>query len=92
MSDLFGGGRGAPEGIGPIESLAPSPGPGRARILGLPQALRFAGDIGGPLAQAAINRRKNNKDFNDAEVARTEGQSGGRPVNAGSPGAAAPAP
>jgi hypothetical protein len=66
MSDLFGGGRGAPEGIGPIEGLAPSPGAGPGRILGLSQALKLGGDLGGPLAQHFINRAKARKDFNDA--------------------------
>lgn len=84
MSDLFGGGRGAPEGIGPIEGLAPSPGAGRGRVVGLAPAIKLAGKLGGPLAEAAINRRKNNKDFNDAEAFRMDGQSGGSPVNAGS--------
>jgi hypothetical protein len=84
MSDLFqGGGRGAPEGIGPIEGLAPSPGAGRGRILGLPQALRFAGDVGGPLAQFAINRTKAKKDYNDAPADDPVGQAGGKLVNAG---------
>lgn len=81
---------GAPAGIGPIESLAPSPGPGRARILGAPQALRLAGNLIGPLAQMRIDALKGAKDYNDGEADRIDGAMAGRLVKAGPAAAAAP--
>jgi hypothetical protein len=50
------------------------------RIVGLKPALHLAGDIGGPLVAAALERRKKMKDYNDAEVDQTAGASNGRPV------------
>lgn len=82
---------GAPTGIGPIESLAPSPGPGRARILGAPQALRLTGNLVGPLAQMRIDAWKRGKDFNDEPFEGLDGAAAGQLVKAG-PAAAAAAP
>lgn len=80
---------GAPTGIGPIESLAPSPGPGRARILGLAPALRLTGDFVGPLAEARINAYKRAKDYNDEPADGIEGAAAGAKVT-GAAAAAAP--
>jgi hypothetical protein len=87
---LLGGGRAAPTSIGPIESLAPSPGPGRGRILGAPQALRLAGDLVGPLAEARINAYKSAKDFNDADAEDIGGADAGNVVKVAGAAAAAP--
>jgi hypothetical protein len=93
MSDLFGGGGGgAPEGIGTIEGLAPSPGAGRGRIIGAGPALKAIGTLGGPLAEFGLNRLKAKKDFNDDPAASQDGASDGKLVQSGGASAAAPAP
>lgn len=74
--------------IGSMGELAPGPKPMVGRVVGLVPALKFAGDIGGPLVGAALERRKAMKDYNDAQASQTAGVSNGQVVRGMPRGAA----
>jgi hypothetical protein len=74
---------GTPTGVGPIESLAPSPGPSPGRIVGLSPALHLLGDIGAPLLGAAATAREKVRDFNDDEVPAIGGAVQGKMLGPG---------
>lgn len=82
--NIFHGGAGAAGGIGPISEIGPG-GAHAGRIVGMVPALKFAGDVAGPLAAAYMGMRKRVKEYNDTEGFKIEGVSRGRPVLTGGP-------
>jgi hypothetical protein len=73
-------------GIGPIGRIAPSPGPGPGRIVGLRSALNLAADVGSAVSEAWPYLRGSN----DAPEGRILGNADGRLVVQGVPGVSGP--
>jgi hypothetical protein len=71
-----------PGAIGPIERLAPSPGAGPGRVVGLRSALNFAADAASGLAEALPLLRGHD----DAPEGQIMGNAGGKLVVHGVPG------